>query len=172
MSLFLLIDKHYTANIKHMISLVKIWCISRLNIHYYRNRRYKFYTTSLKAAIAGKSLISAGLDFDRILHFVFFFSMINYSIFTGNIGPAYFVKRLTNLKKDHSLGTPLLIASSNDYINVFWFWWDKFHSNSISIIFTLYINRFLPLNIFTFLLFFRLYLLTRFLFILTCLSHV
>ena len=55
-----------------MISLVKnLKCISRLNIHYYPNRRYKSYITSLKAVIAGKSLISAGLDIDRILHFVF-----------------------------------------------------------------------------------------------------
>ena len=53
-----------------MISLVKnLKCISRLNIHYYPNRRYKSYITSLKAVIAGKSLISAGLDIDRILHF-------------------------------------------------------------------------------------------------------
>ena len=28
--------------------------------------------TSLKAVIAGKSLIPAGLDIDRILHFVFY----------------------------------------------------------------------------------------------------
>ena len=56
-----------------MISLVKnLKCISRLNIHYYPNRRYKSYITSLKAVIAGKSLISAGLDIDRILHFVFY----------------------------------------------------------------------------------------------------
>ena len=30
------------------------------------------YITSLKAVIAGKSLISAGLNIDRILHFVFY----------------------------------------------------------------------------------------------------
>ena len=47
-------------------------CISRLNIYYYPNRRYKSYTTSLKDVIAGKSLISAGLDIDRILRFVFY----------------------------------------------------------------------------------------------------
>ena len=56
-----------------MISLVKnLICISRLNIHYYPNRRYKSYITSLKALIVGKSLISAGLDIDRILHYVFY----------------------------------------------------------------------------------------------------
>ena len=56
-----------------MISLViNLKCISRLNIHYYPNRRYKFYVTSLKAVILDKSLISAGLDIDRILHFVFY----------------------------------------------------------------------------------------------------
>ena len=56
-----------------MISLVKnLKCISRLNIHYYPNRRYKSYITSLKAVIAGKSLISAGLDINKILHFVFY----------------------------------------------------------------------------------------------------
>ena len=66
-----------------MISLVKnLICISRLNIHYYPNRRYKSYTTSLKAAIVGKSLISVGPDIDRILHFVF---MIKCSKFTDNI---------------------------------------------------------------------------------------
>ena len=47
-------------------------CISRLNIYYYPNRRYKSYITSLKAVIAGKSLIYAGLDIDRILHFIFY----------------------------------------------------------------------------------------------------
>ena len=46
--------------------------ISRLNIHYYHNRRYKSYIISLKAAIAGKSLISVGLGIDRILYFVFY----------------------------------------------------------------------------------------------------
>ena len=56
-----------------MISLVKnLKCISRLNIHYYPNRRYKSYITSLKAVIVGKSLRSVGLDIDRILHFVFY----------------------------------------------------------------------------------------------------
>ena len=75
-------------------------CISRLNIHYYHNRRYKSYITSLKAVIAGKSLIFAGLDIDRILHFVF---MIKYSKFTDNIGSGNFTdtfcKIPTNLKK-------------------------------------------------------------------------
>ena len=52
-----------------MITLVKnLKCILRLNIH--PNRRYKPSITSLKAIIVGKSLISAGLDIDRILHFV------------------------------------------------------------------------------------------------------
>ena len=56
-----------------MKSLVKnLKCILGLNIHYYLNRRYKSYITSLKAVIVGKSLISAGLDIDRILHFVFY----------------------------------------------------------------------------------------------------
>ena len=55
-----------------MILLVKnLKCISRLNIHYYPNRQYKSYITSLKAVIVGKSLRSVGLDIDRILHFVF-----------------------------------------------------------------------------------------------------
>ena len=56
-----------------MISLVKnLKFISRLFIHYYPNCWYKSYITSLKAIIVGKSLISAGLDIDRILHFVFY----------------------------------------------------------------------------------------------------
>ena len=46
-------------------------CISRLNIHYYPNRRYKSYITSSKGDIAGKSLMSSGLDIYRILHFIF-----------------------------------------------------------------------------------------------------
>ena len=66
-------------------------CISRLNIHYYPNRRYKSYITSLKAVIAGKSLISAELDIDRILHFVF---LIKYSKFTDNIGSGNFTDTL------------------------------------------------------------------------------
>ena len=71
MSLFPLIDKNY--NTKHLMSVVKnLKCISRLNIHYYPSSRYKSYITSLKAVITGKSLISAGLDIDRILHFVFY----------------------------------------------------------------------------------------------------
>ena len=44
-------------------------CNLRLNIHY---RWYKSYITSLKAVITGKSLISARLDIDRILHCVFY----------------------------------------------------------------------------------------------------
>ena len=56
-----------------MISLVKnLKYISRLNIRYHPNRRYKSYITSLKTVIVGKSLISAGLNIDRILHFVFY----------------------------------------------------------------------------------------------------
>ena len=55
-----------------MISLVKyLKCISRLNIHCYPNRRDKSHITSLKAVIVGKSLISAGLDIERIQHFVY-----------------------------------------------------------------------------------------------------
>ena len=53
-----------------MILLVQnLRCISRLDIHYYHNRRYKSHITSSKAVIVGKSLISAELDIDRILHF-------------------------------------------------------------------------------------------------------
>ena len=56
-----------------MISLLKnLKCISRLHIHYYPNRWYKSYITSSKAVIVGKSLISAGLDIDRIRHFDFY----------------------------------------------------------------------------------------------------
>ena len=57
---FLLNDKHYITN------------VTAKNIHYYNKRRYKSYVTSLKAVIAGKNLISAGLDVDRILHFAFY----------------------------------------------------------------------------------------------------
>ena len=70
MSLFLLIDKYYKH---HMISLVKnLKCISWLNIYYYPNRWHKSYISSLKDVIVGKSLVSVGLDIDRILHFVFY----------------------------------------------------------------------------------------------------
>ena len=55
-----------------MISLVKNLIYFTDNIHYYHNRRYKSHITSLKAVIAGKSLISAGFDIDRILHFIFY----------------------------------------------------------------------------------------------------
>ena len=56
-----------------MISLVKnLKCISRQNIHYYRNRQCKSYITSLKDVIVSKGLVSAALDIDRILHFVFY----------------------------------------------------------------------------------------------------
>ena len=44
--------------------------------------------TSLKAVIAGESLISVGLDIDRILQFVFF--MIKYFKFPDNNGSRYF----------------------------------------------------------------------------------
>ena len=55
-----------------MISLVKnLKCISRRNIHYYPNVGTNLIT-SLKAVIVGKSLISAGLYIDRIVHFVFY----------------------------------------------------------------------------------------------------
>ena len=60
---------------------------SRLNIHYYPNRRHKSYVTSLKAAIVGKSLISAELD---IIEFWISFFMIKYSKFTDNIGTGNF----------------------------------------------------------------------------------
>ena len=54
-----------------MILLVQnLKCISRLDIYYYHNRRYKSHITSSKAVIVGKSLISAELDIDRILHFI------------------------------------------------------------------------------------------------------
>ena len=52
-----------------MTSLVKNQMY--LNIHYYHNRQYKSYITSLKAVVASKGLISAGLGINRILHFVF-----------------------------------------------------------------------------------------------------
>ena len=56
-----------------MTSVVKnLKCILQLNIHYYPNRRYKSYITSLKAVIVVKSLISAGLNITKILHFVFY----------------------------------------------------------------------------------------------------
>ena len=56
-----------------MISLVKnLKCISRLNIYYYPNRQHKSYISSLKDVTVGKSLISVGLDIDRILHFAFY----------------------------------------------------------------------------------------------------
>ena len=60
---------------------------SRLNIHYYPNRRHKSYVTSLKAAIVGKSLISAELD---IIEFWISFFMIKYSKFTYTIGTGNF----------------------------------------------------------------------------------
>ena len=66
-----------------MISLVQnLKCISRLDIHYYHNRPYKSHIISLKAVIVVKSLISAGLDIDRLLHFVF---MVKHFKFTDNV---------------------------------------------------------------------------------------
>ena len=53
-----------------MISLVKNLIHFTAKIHYYHNRWYRSCITSLKAVIAGKILISAGLDIDRILHFI------------------------------------------------------------------------------------------------------
>ena len=38
--------------------------------YYYSNLWYKSYITSLKAVIAGKSVIFAGRDIERILHFI------------------------------------------------------------------------------------------------------
>ena len=55
-----------------ILSVKNLKCILRLNIHHYPNRRYKSYITSLKAVIVGKSLISARLDIDIILHFVLY----------------------------------------------------------------------------------------------------
>ena len=46
---------------------------------YIHNRRYKSYITFLKAVIAGKCLISAGLDIDRILHFDFYDKILEIS---------------------------------------------------------------------------------------------
>ena len=44
----------------------------RSSIIHFHNRWYKSYITSLKVVIVGKSLISAELDFDRNLYFVFY----------------------------------------------------------------------------------------------------
>ena len=66
MSPFLLIDKR----VHYIIVGKKSLCNSRLSIHYYHNRRYKSYITSLKAVIASNCLISVGLDIDGILHFI------------------------------------------------------------------------------------------------------
>ena len=60
-----------------MISLVKSLMYFRAK--YFHNRRYKSYITFLKAVIAGKCLISAGLDIDRILHFVFYDKILEIS---------------------------------------------------------------------------------------------
>ena len=63
-----------------MISLFKnAKYISQLNIHYYPNRRYKPYVIFLRAVIVGKTLISAGLDIDRILHFIFYDKILQIS---------------------------------------------------------------------------------------------
>ena len=50
--------------------------ISWLNIHYYHNGWYKFYNFLKSLLIMSKSLIFAGLDIDRILHFVFYGKII------------------------------------------------------------------------------------------------
>ena len=72
-----------------MILFVKnLKCISRLNIHYYPNRRYKSDITSLKAVIVGKCLSSAGLDI--LIEFCILYFMIKYSKFTLNIGSGNF----------------------------------------------------------------------------------
>ena len=85
-----------------MISLViNLKCISRLNIHYHPNRRYKSYVTSLKAVILDKSLISAGLGIDRILHFVFYDKILQ--ILPTTLGqeilPTHLVKIPINFQK-------------------------------------------------------------------------
>ena len=59
--------------------------------YYYHNHGYKSYITSLKAVITGKSLITAGLDIDRIRFLnTFHFFMIKHSKFTDNIGSGNF----------------------------------------------------------------------------------
>ena len=73
-----------------MISLViNLKCISRLNIHYYPNRRYKFYVTSLKAVILDKSFLR---DWILIEIYISFF-MIKHSKFTDSIRSGNFTDR-------------------------------------------------------------------------------
>ena len=84
-----------------MILLVKnLKCISWLNIHYYINCWNKSYITSLKAVIFGKRLLSAGLDIDRILHFVYYNKNYKFieNIASGIFTDTFFVQILTNFK--------------------------------------------------------------------------
>ena len=82
-----------------MISLVQnLKCISRLDIHYYHNRRHKSHIISLKAVIVGKSLISAGLDIDRILYFVFMVKHLPTTLGQETLA-THFVKIPINFKK-------------------------------------------------------------------------
>ena len=74
--------------------------ISRLNIHYYHNRRYKSYIISLKAP----SPVKVWFLRDWVLiEFCILFFMIKYSKFTSNIGQeilsTHFVKIPTIFKK-------------------------------------------------------------------------
>ena len=63
-----------------MISLLKnVKCISRLNINYYPNSRYKSYITPLETVIVGKNFISPGLDIDGILYFVFYDKILQFN---------------------------------------------------------------------------------------------
>ena len=88
-----------------MISLVKnLKYISRLNIRYHPNRRYKSYITSLKTVIVGKNLISAGLNIDRILNFVF---MIKYSKFADNIGSWNFTDAFCQNTNKYTTPSPI-----------------------------------------------------------------
>ena len=113
-----------------MISLVQnLKCISRLDIHYYHNRPYKSHIISLKAVIVVKSLISAGLDIDRLLHFVF---MVKHFKFTDNIRSGNFSDTFCqNTDKFQKMGggggvtpppqldTPLLLGVGlNSFLNL------------------------------------------------------
>ena len=71
-------------------------------MYYYLNRWYKSYITSLKAAIAGKSLNFARMDIDRNLHFVFYDKILQIyrQHWTPNPPPL----------PNPPLGTPLLIS--------------------------------------------------------------
>ena len=90
-----------------MISLVQnLKCISRLDIHYYHNRRHKSHIISLKAVIVGKSLISAGLDIDRILYFVFMVKHLPTTLGQETLA-THFVKIPINLQKCATFAYPL-----------------------------------------------------------------